>query len=50
MNKKLIPLLTYSNSRWWSTKRGARRKHIIKGLTCIENRPKHIEEKKEVGH
>jgi len=50
MNKKLIALLPYHKSRRWSTKGSAKRKQIIKGRTCIENRPEYIEERKEEGH
>jgi IS30 family transposase len=50
MNKKLIALLPYHKSRRWSTKGSAKRKHIIKNRTCIENRPEYIEERKEIGH
>ena len=50
MNKKLIALLPFHKSRRWSTKGSAKRKHIIKNRNCIENRPKHIEERKEGGH
>lgn len=50
MNKKLIALLPFHKSKRWSTKGSAKRKHIIKGRICIENRPEHIEERKEEGH
>jgi transposase, IS30 family len=50
MNKKLIALLPFHKSRRWSTKGSAKRKHIIKDRVCIENRPEHIEERKEIGH
>jgi IS30 family transposase len=50
MNKKLISLLPYHKSRRRSPKGSLKRKIKIKCRVCIENRPKHIEDRKEIGH
>lgn len=50
MNKKLIALLPYHKSRRKSPKGSLKRKIKIKGRVCIENRPKHIENRIEKGH
>lgn len=50
LNKKLIALLVYHKSRRRSIKGSRKHKGKIKDATSIDLRPKHIEERKEVGH
>ncbi len=50
LNKRLIALLTYHKSRRRSIKGSRKHKGKIKDAVSIDNRPKHIEQRKEIGH
>lgn len=50
LNKRLIALLAYHKSRRRSIKGSRKHKGKIKDATSIDLRPKHIEERQEVGH
>ena len=50
LNKKLISLLVYHKSRRRSIKGSRKHKGKIKDAVSIDNRPKHIEQRKEIGH
>ncbi len=50
LNRKLIALLPYHKSRRRTVKGTKRRKIRIKEQVSIDQRPKHIEERLEIGH
>lgn len=50
LNRKLIALLPYHKSRRRTVKGTKRRKIRIKDQVSIDQRPKHIEERLEIGH
>ena len=50
LNRKLIALLPYHKSRRRKVDRSKKRKTRIKDQTSIDQRPKHIETRKEIGH
>jgi len=50
LNKRLVALLTYHKSRRRSIKGSRKHKGKIKEAVSIDNRPKHIEQREEIGH
>ncbi|MCB4800405.1 transposase, partial [Neotamlana laminarinivorans] len=50
LNKKLIKLLTRKKTRRWAIKNKRGKGSKIRNQVSIDNRPKHIELRNEVGH